>query len=73
MIRKLDMRGTDRRHIKTEWEAIVSMGRGEMLEILYDDAGLAMVKAEKIRKGSRGTDCPVSAAASDNAVIVTRL
>lgn len=72
-LRKKDMRGTVNRHIKAEWLDITSIGRGEAIEILYDDAEMAAKKAQTIKRKSYGTDCPVAVSACGCGVIVTRL
>lgn len=73
MLRRKDMRGTVNRHVKAEWRDITSMGRGEMIEILYDNAELAERKARTIKCKSYGTECPVAVSANGCGVIVTRL
>lgn len=72
-LRKKDMRGTVNRHIKAEWLDIISIGRGEVIEILYDDAEMAAKKANTIKHKSYGTDCPVAVSINGCGVYVTRL
>lgn len=55
MTRFLNMRGTANRHIKAEQGAILSICRGERIEILYTGTETAERKAHTIQERFRGT------------------
>lgn len=55
MERFLNMRDTENRHIKAEKKAILSIGRGERIEILYTGEDTATRKAKTIQERFRGT------------------
>lgn len=73
MERFLNMRDTENRHIKAERKAILSIGRGERIEILYTGAEKAEQKAKTIYERFRGTGVILQISAVGESVFVKRM
>lgn len=71
--RKKDMRGTNNRHLKAEWQDIVSLERGWAQEIRYDDGETAAKKARAIKNKFRGTDYSIAVSVEESTVVVVRV
>lgn len=73
MERFLNMRDTENRHIKAERRAILSIGRGERIEILYTGAEKAEQRAHTIQERFRGTGVLLQISAVGESVFVKRM
>lgn len=73
MERFLNMRETENRHIKAEKKAILSIGRGERIEILYTGEETAARKAKTIQERFRGTGVLLQISAVGESVYVKRM
>lgn len=73
MERFLNMPDTENRHIKAEKKAILSIGRGERIEILYTGEETAARKAKTIHERFRGTGVLLQISAVGESVFVKRM
>ena len=73
MERFLNMRETENRHIKAERKAILSICRGERIEILYTGTETAERKAHTIQERFRGTGVILQISAVGESVFVKRM